>query len=53
MGEVMCAFFPGVCVFGLFGFFANVFVLQTDFITANRKKIRIYFKIVPYGKDVL
>jgi len=45
--------FPGICVFGLFRFFANVFVLQTDFITANRKKICIYFKIVPYGKDVL
>lgn len=45
--------FPGVCVFGLFRFFANVFVLQTDFITANRKKICIHFKTAPYGKDVL
>lgn len=44
--------FPGICVFGLFRFFAKVFVFQTDFITTNRKKICIHFN-VPYGKDVL
>lgn len=45
-------FFPGICVFSLFRFFAKVFMLQRDFITTNRKKICIYFN-VPYGKDVL
>lgn len=44
--------FPGTCVFGLFRFFAKVFLLQTDFITTNRKKICIYFN-VPHGKDAL